>query len=201
MARFRNNGGRTNNEEDLKDMKIRNFVTAAVFALVSATAFAQDVKTDFDKAANFGAIKTFSIRIGTTWGNPLGEPRVLAEFTEALTSKGWTKAEEGKSDAIVVLHGATEMKRELNTFYSGGGYGGYGYRGFGGMGMGSASTTTTEYLVGTLVVDIFDAKNKQLIFRGSATDELSDKADKNAKKLAKASDKMFKDFPPGSAKK
>ena len=58
-----------------------------------------------------------------------------------------------------------------------------------------------QYTVGTLVVDIFDAKNKQLIFRGTATDELSDQQDKNAKKLAKASDKIFKDFPPGSAKK
>lgn len=181
-------------------MKIRNFVTVAVFALLGATAFAQDVKTDFDKAANFGAIKTFSLKIGTSWGNPLGETRVTTEIAEALTGKGWTKAEEGKADAIVVLHGATEKKRELNTFYSGGGYGGYGYRGFGG-GMGTASTTTTEYVVGTLVVDIFDAKNKQLLFRGTATDELSDKQDKNAKKLAKASDKMFKDFPPGSAKK
>ena len=51
--------------------------------------------------------------------------------------------------------------------------------------------------MGTLVVDIFDAKTKQLVFRGTAQDELSDKPEKNAKKLAKASDKMFKDFPPG----
>ena len=58
-----------------------------------------------------------------------------------------------------------------------------------------------EYTVGTLVVDIFNAKSKQLVYRGTASDELSDKADKNAKKLAKASDKLFKDFPPGSTKK
>ena len=35
-------------------------------------------------------------------------------------------------------------------------------------------------------------------------DELSDKTEKNIKKLGKASDKLFfffKDFPPGSAKK
>ena len=83
-----------------------------------------------------------------------------------------------------------------------GGYGGYGWRGWGGAGgMGSATTTTSEYTVGTLVVDIFDAKSKALMFRGTATDELSDKAEKNAKKLAKASDKMFKEFPPGSGKK
>ena len=55
--------------------------------------------------------------------------------------------------------------------------------------------------VGTLVVDLFDAKTKQLMFRGSAQDEISDKPEKNAKKLAKASDKLFKDFPPGSGKK
>ena len=48
------------------------------------------------------------------------------------------------------------------------------------------------------MVDIFDAKSKQLLFRGTAQDEISDKPEKNVKKVAKASDKMFKDFPPGS---
>ncbi len=67
--------------------------------------------------------------------------------------------------------------------------------------MGTATTTTSEYIVGTLVVDIYDAKTKTLMFRGTATDELSDKPEKNQKKLAKASDKMFKDFPPGAGKK
>jgi hypothetical protein len=50
-------------------------------------------------------------------------------------------------------------------------------------------------------VDIFDAKSKALLFRGTASDEISDKADKNAKKLDKATSKMFKDFPPGSKEK
>jgi hypothetical protein len=81
------------------------------------------------------------------------------------------------------------------------GYGGYGYRGWGGAGMGTATTTTSEYLVGTLVVDIFDAKSKALMYRGTASDEISDKAEKNIKKVAKASDKLFKDFPPGSKEK
>ena len=55
--------------------------------------------------------------------------------------------------------------------------------------------------MGTLVVDIFDAKTKSLMFRGTAQDEISDKPEKNIKKIAKASDKMFKEFPPGSGKK
>jgi len=183
---------------------MRRFAIAASLALLSGSAFAQDVKTDFDKAANFGAIKTFAVKIGTSWNNQISEKRVLDEIQQSLVEKGWTPAEADKADAIVVLHGATEKEKSLNTFYSGGmgGYGGYGWRGWGGAGMGgTATTTTSEYLVGTLVVDIFEAKTKSLMFRGTATDELSDKPDKNKKKLAKASDKMFKDFPPGSAKK
>jgi hypothetical protein len=182
---------------------MRSFAVAASLTLLSATAFAQDVKTDFDKSANFAAIKTFAVKIGTSWGNQIGEKRVLDEITEAIKGKGWTLAEADKADALVVLHGATEKQKSLNTFYSGmGGYGGYGWRGWGGagMGMGTATTTESEYLVGTLVVDIFDAKSKSLMFRGTATDELSDKAEKNQKKLDKASNKMFKDFPPGSKK-
>ena len=176
---------------------MKTTVLAGVALAVAGGAWAQDVKVDYDKSANFGAIKTFSIKLGTAWGNEISQKRVLDEFTQALTEKGWQLAPAGSADADVVVHGASQVKKDLNTFYSG--TGGYRYRGFGGTG--TATTTVDEYTVGTLVVDIFDAKSKSLLFRGIAQDELSDKTDKNIKKLAKASDKMFKDFPPGSAKK
>jgi hypothetical protein len=181
-------------------MRLRTLAAVALMSVVGGAAYAQDVKVDYDKDADFSHIKTFSIDIATKWGNPLGEKRVLEEITQGIAEKGWTKAEAGKSDAVVVLHGATEKQKSLNTFYSGG-YGGYGWRGYGAGGMGSSTTTVSEYVVGTLVVDIFDAKTKQLLYRGIAQDELSDKPEKNAKKVAKAADKLFKDFPPGSKKK
>jgi Domain of unknown function (DUF4136) len=179
---------------------MRRMAIAAALCFVSAAAFAQDVKTDFDKNANFATIKTFAVKIGTSWNNPIGEKRFTDEFQQALTEKGWTAADPDKADAIVVLHGATGVKKSLNTFYTGG-YGGYGWRGWGAAGMGTSSTTVSEYTVGTLVVDIFDAKTKQLMFRGTASDEVSDKPEKNIKKMEKVTDKMFKDFPPGSKEK
>jgi hypothetical protein len=181
-------------------MRLSTLAAAAALCAAGVAVSAQDVKVDFDKDANFAVIKTFAAKIGTSWNNQISEKRVLAEIEQSLTEKGWTKAEAEKADAIVVLHGATEKEKSLNTFYSGG-YGGYGWRGMGMGGMGTATTTTSEYLVGTLVVDIFDAKSKQLLFRGTAQDEISDKPEKNVKKLAKASDKLFKDFPPGSKSK
>lgn len=181
---------------------MRRFALAAALSFVSAAVFAQDVKTDFDRSAYFARYKTFAVKIGTTWNNQISEKRVTEEIAQTLTEKGWTRV-DANPDALVLLHGATEKQKSLNTFYSGtGGYGGYGYRGWGGMGgMGTATTTTSEYTVATLVVDIFDAKSKSLLFRGTAEDEISDKAEKNIKKVEKASAKMFKDFPPGSKEK
>jgi hypothetical protein len=170
-------------------------VLAASLLALPAIAAAQEVRTDFDKAFAFPSVKTYSIKIATPWGNDLSQRRVLTEIDEAIAAKGWTKVDESKADVLVALHGATTTKHSASTFYSG--MGGYGYRGFGG-GTGTASTVVSEYRVGTLVVDMFDAKSKNLVFRGTAEDELSDKADKNAKKLEKVSSKMFKDFPPAA---
>ena len=170
------------------------WLAAGVLSLAPGLALAQDVSVDFDKGYDFSKLKTYSITIGTTSGNPLAEKRVITEIDETLAAKGWTKVDQTKADAVVMLHGASEKKQRLDAFYSGG-YGGWGYGGWGGMGMGSTTVTATDYKVGTLVVDIFDAKSKALVFRGTATDELSDKAEKDQKKIAKAADKMFKDFP------
>lgn len=181
-------------------MKALRALLAGSLLIVPAIVAAQDVKTDFDKAFDFSTAKTYAIKIGTTWGNNLSERRVLSEIDEAIAGKGLKKVDEAQASLQVVLHGATQTKHNATTFYSGMG-GGYGYRygGFGGTG--TASTMVSEYKVGTLVVDMFDAKTKNLVFRGTAEDELSDKPEKNAKKLEKASTKIFKDFPPGSTKK
>jgi hypothetical protein len=79
-----------------------------------------------------------------------------------------------------------------------GGWRGWGYGGFGGFG-GSATTFVQDYKVGTLVVDIFDAKTKQAIWHGFASDALSNNAASNATATAQAIDKMFSNFPPPSA--
>jgi hypothetical protein len=76
--------------------------------------------------------------------------------------------------------------------------GGWRRRGLGGFGQ---STTTVEnYKVGTLIVDLYDGNSKKLVWRGSASDTLSDKADKNTKNLDKGVQKMFQHFPPSASK-
>jgi hypothetical protein len=48
---------------------------------------------------------------------------------------------------------------------------------------------------------MYDAKTKKLIWRGSVEDMIYDKEDKNEKNLDKGVARMFKEFPPGLAKR
>jgi hypothetical protein len=106
---------------------------------------------------------------------------------------------EGDGQAAVVVHAATQTKHTYETLYDG--WGGWGWRRgwggrFGGGFGGGATTFVNDYKVGTLVVDIFDAKTKEAIWHGNASDALSDNAKTNAQATEAAVDKMFRTFPP-----
>jgi hypothetical protein len=162
--------------------------------LFTAVSSAQQVKTDYDRSANFSQYKTYSWEKVQTQ-DPLWVDRIKAAVNATLQEKGLTPVDSGGDIAIVAME-MTRNQQTLNTFYDGFG-GGWGWRRFGGGGFGDATTTTKNYKVGTLVVDLFDANSKKLIWRGSASDTLSDKSDKNIKELDKGVEKMFDHFPPG----
>ena len=180
---------------------VKTMVLAGVALAVAGGAWAQDVKVDYDKAANFGAIKTFSLKLGTSWGNQIGEKRVTDEITQALTEKGWTVAPEGQADAQVVLHGATETKRSLNTFYSGGWAGtatgaGAAWAAWARPPRPSPSTPWARWWWTS-------STRRERACSGAAPPRTScrTRPTRTSRSSAKASDKLFKDFPPGSAKK
>jgi len=181
-------------------MKLKRaaIVFIGMMFLFAGRASAQQVKTDYDHAANFGQYKTYSWEQVKT-KNALDVDRIKSAVNAALAAKGWTQVDSGGDVSIVALE-TTQNQQTLNTFYDGLG-GGWGWRGFGGGGFGEATTTTDTYKVGTLVVDLFDTKTKSLLWRGSSSDTLSNNSNKNIKNLDKGVDKMFKHFPPDSSKK
>src|SRR5580693_7460211 len=163
-------------------MKATTRVTiyGAFLMVLLGSAFGQHIQTDFDHQANFSQYKTYS------WqeikpANSLWDSRIKNAVDAQLAAKGWTKADSG-GDVAVVAIATTHTERTLQTFYDGMG-GGWRWRGFGGMG--EATTTEQDYKEGTLVVDMYDGKTKQLIWRGSSEDTVSNNADKNEKNLDK----------------
>jgi hypothetical protein len=161
---------------------------------IGNAAFAQNVKTDYNKGTDFAQYKTFMWIKEPQTTNPLMRQRVIDDVNAALTGRG-LQLVTSNADLCIAAHAATKQNQTLNTFYDG--FGG-GWRWGGGLG--SATTTVDTYKVGTLVVDIFDAKNKEAIWRGTSSNTLSGDPQKNAGNLNKAVVKMFKNFPPSTKK-
>src|ERR1700691_6311168 len=135
----------------------RRFSWFAGIALCFASAsFAQQVKTDYDRNADFSQYKTYSWEKVNTQ-NDLLVYRIKAAVNSALTAKGWTQVESGGNVSIMAME-MTQSHQTLNTYYDnfGGGWGWRGWGGLGGLGDGFGESTTTEntYKVGTLVVDL-----------------------------------------------
>src|SRR6266849_2986512 len=174
------------------------FVLIGMMFLFAGKSSAQQVKTDYDRSANFGQYKTYSWEQVKT-KDALDVDRIKTAVNAALAAKGWTQVDSGGDVCIVAIE-ITHNRQTLNTFYDRFG-GGWGWRRFGGGGFGEATTTTETYKVGTLVVDLFDAKTKKLLWRGTSSDTLSNNSEKNIKNLDKGVEKLFKQFPPKSSKK
>jgi hypothetical protein len=180
-------------------MKLQGITFALLGMLFSfaASATAQQVKFDYDRSANFSQYKTYSLEHVKTQ-DPLLVDRIKTSVNAALATKGWTEVASGGDISIMAME-MTHDQQTLNTFYDGFG-GGWGWRNFGFAGFGDATTTTETYKVGTLVIDLFDAKTKKLVWRGSSRDTLSNNSGKNIRNLDKSVEKMFKQFPPGPSK-
>jgi len=170
------------------------FASLAGVLLFATASLAQQVKTDYDRGTNFSQYKTYSWEKVQT-ADSLWVDRIKEAVNSSLAAKGLTPVESGGDIAIVAVE-MTKNQRSLNTFYDS--FGG-GWR-RGGGGFGTATTTEDDYKVGTLVVDLFDAHTKKQIWRGSSSETLSDKSDKNIKNLDKGVQKMFDHFPPGEKK-
>jgi Domain of unknown function (DUF4136) len=162
----------------------------AFILLFPAILSAQKVTTDFDHSVNFSQYKTFMWLREPRMRDPLMKRRVIDAINKQLTAKGWQLVTEG-ADVGIIANGATTEEHTLETFYTG--FGGWGWRGWG---SGIATTIPEYYTIGTLIVDLFDTRTKQVIWRGTATGTLPDKPEKTAQKLNKAIEKMFKKFPP-----
>lgn len=162
---------------------------ASIIAItvLTAAAFADHVSVDYDHKANFHQVKTYSWAKVET-GNSIWDSRVKDAVNKQLAAKGWVQVSSG-GDVSVVAIGKTYTQQQLDTLYSG-----FGGRRFGGFG--DATTTVESYQVGTLIVSMYDGTPNQLIWRGTSMGDLSGNSDKNAKRLDKDVQDMFKHFPP-----
>ena len=89
-----------------------------------------------------------------------------------------------------------------STSSMGAGFGpGWGWDPYWGGGMRTSTTTAHTYDQGTLILDLWDAKTKNMVWRGAATAVVKQKPEKLAKQIDNAVAKMIAKFDKEYRKK
>ena len=190
---------------------IKIFTSLVVFLFAYNLSFAQ-VNSDYDKSTDFSKYKTYTFagwqKNSDQLLNDLDKKRVLEAFKAEFASRNMTLVTEN-GDAAVSLYLVIDNKTSTTAYtnYTGGmGYGagmgrGWGM-GVGGVGIGSSTTTYSndDYKEGTLVVDLYDATSKTLIWQGTLQSVISDKASKRDKTIPKKIGKLMGKFPVDASK-
>jgi hypothetical protein len=166
-------------------MKTRLLLLVSVICLTTI-AVSQQVSVNFNRSQSFSQFRTY------TWGSNNAnqvEDSILAQVAvqdidSALQGKGWQKVLESENPSVIVTANGG-LKQQTS-------YSAWGMRGIGG---GMGGITPEQNVVGTLVVDLYDAKNQSLVWRGIAQNTLNNNGNKNQQMVLKAVTKMFKQWP------
>jgi Domain of unknown function (DUF4136) len=128
---------------------------------------------------------TFFILDGNTPDRTDLDSAIKAQIEIALADKGLVETSPEDAEAVVVIHTATRTRHSRAALYEG--WGGWQWRGADAHAAGSE-----DYKPGTLVVDMFDAWSKQLVWHGVSS-PLS--PDSKASHESKAVAAIFRTFP------
>jgi hypothetical protein len=178
-----------------------------VIILVAIPATAQKVYVDYSPLADFDSYKTFA------WGptpqaslqdnNPLNHSRIKHGIEYYLIKGGMSENLEDP-DLYVTYYGEAEENVSINTSLAG--YGGYGYGAgwtwdpYWGSSVGMTTTTPIVHEAGTLVIDLWDAKTKKIVWRGTMTATIPANPQKGAKKIENGLEKIVKKWQKMRAK-
>jgi hypothetical protein len=183
----------------------RLLVIPALLALALAGCSGVSYNYDFDPGIDFAGYQTYVwVQPSQDLGpNPRGvdqlvERRIMAAVDEQMAAKGYRKIERGQPDFALNFVVTTQQNVNYTTYHTGWGYYGGWYGG--GMGMSTSHTTANEWTEGTLIVDIFDADERELVWRGTATAEIRENAppEERNRRINEVVAKMLERYPPQS---
>jgi hypothetical protein len=153
---------------------------------MTVVALGQQVSVNYNHDVDFAQFHTYAW--GSNNANAIKDS-ILAQVAQqdinaAMQSKGLTMVQENQNpDLLLTANGGMREQTSWNA---------WGMRGWGG---GMGSLTPEQNVVGTMIVDLFNAKSQELVWRGIAENTLNNKGSKNQEMVQKAVDKMFKQWP------
>jgi hypothetical protein len=195
----------SNTEEQVKTRM--QYIVMSMGLLLAASCAGRQVATDYSPGTKFSQFRTFALVMPPdTAAEQLLDQRVRSAVQTQLDAKGLSLATRDKADLYVGYGVVDKTHTAIYDYNSGWGWGGsrWGWRyhrwGFAWPAYGQQEVQT--YTDGTVVVNLVDAKTKQVVWRGEVDDVLNLPVDNPVdatKQIDAAVAKMFTKFPPMSA--
>ena len=176
-------------------------VSVVLVLLGASAALAQDVRYNFDKETDFSKFKTYKwvpIKDAAKVSD-LVDKQIKDAIDTELATKGLTKVDGDDANLFIGYQAAVGEEKQFNSYSTGWGYGpGWGGGWYGGMGSTTTTGSTSTIYKGQLALDMYDSAGHDLVWRGVASKTIDAKAktEKQQKNLAKAVQKLLKNYPP-----
>ena len=186
---------------------MKNLFIALMAGVLLSSCSSITVVSDLDKTVDFTQYKNFEYYGWTDNSdqilNRFDKERIEEAFGNEFRSRDLTIVEKGQGELIVSLYIVEQQKTQTTaTTSSMGGYG--GYYGYGpGYGWGGGHSTTTfndyDYIEGTLIVSVYDAKKEQLIWESVGKGTINENPEKREAKIPKAIAQIMSEYPVAPA--
>ncbi|MGA8595970.1 MAG: DUF4136 domain-containing protein [Bryobacteraceae bacterium] len=178
--------------------------------LLATAGLAQDVRYNYAAGQDFSKFKTYKwVQLkNADQLDQLADKQLKSTVDEELATKGLKETDGDNADLYIAYQVSLRQEKQFTTYGTGTGWGpgpgwGRGWYGPGG-GMNSTMSTTTSSTipVGQLDLDMYDAANKDLVWRGTVSKTIDTKAkpDKQQKNMQKSVAKLLKNYPPPEKK-
>jgi len=150
-------------------------MTVALCALlVLGCSTGAKVRLDYDPKEDFQTLRLYAWAPMTAEEkqeksrNGLLHERIQSAVDANLAARGYEKVNEAYADFLVTHTVTVERRTQVQETRTAVGYGRYGMRSGVGIGYGiPIESTIYQYKVGTLIIDIIDARQQRLVWRGS----------------------------------
>ncbi len=186
-------------------MKSTNIAGATVLLLlVAMPCTAQKVYVDYDTYADLSSFKSFAWVNTDTTSLKMDYPEVdsmIKNNIEYYLVKGGMIEDLEDPDVYVTYHASTQSQTQFMTSTFGYGYGaGWAWGPYWGPMM-TSGTIDTTFKKGTMIIDIWDARKKEALFRGTITKiNLDGKSMKAIKQIDNGIDKVVDKYREMRAK-
>ena len=186
--------------------KFNTIVLVTIAIILGSCKTKMEITANYDKSANFGNFKTFTIvepKKGDMHFFEEKYPKIVNEeninrvkesITKEMETKGYVLSNNGDLAVSYMVMLQTNTNLQSSTISAGTTPTYYGYWGSGWGGVGGENIIATNYRTGSLVITVVDSKSNNIVWFGSASGAMAANPSKSYQTIPVRVNEIFSQY-------